>query len=99
MSGGALRRQLEASLGTAYIIEHELGGGGMSCDFPVPRPLVRRPSGREYGGASTERRLPWSRSQTDLLLARPLLRGCSPGALLIFERLLHADFIHPRPVL
>jgi hypothetical protein len=51
-----------------YVIEHELGGGAdeeqfvhvtFSWDFddcPVPRPLVRRPLCREYGGASAERR-------------------------------------------
>ncbi|MGI9076456.1 MAG: protein kinase domain-containing protein [Gemmatimonadaceae bacterium] len=37
-----LRRQLEASLGTAYVIERELGGGGMSRVFVATETALER---------------------------------------------------------
>ena len=42
MSDDALRQQLEASLGTAYSIERELGGGGMSRVFVADEARLRR---------------------------------------------------------
>ena len=47
MSDDALRQQLKASLGTAYSIERELGGGGMSRVFVADE--VR------FGGRSSSR--------------------------------------------
>ena len=42
MSDDALRQQLKASLGTAYSIERELGGGGMSRVFVADEVRLRR---------------------------------------------------------
>jgi serine/threonine protein kinase len=41
-AGQALRDQLQASLGTAYVLERELGGGGMSRVFVAEEARLRR---------------------------------------------------------